>query len=76
MILSWPRATKSWLLKVYFFGWFKNALQKKTEFFFSDKTPSPGAELNSVLQQCAKALVQEALDRHSLDNITVMIIEL
>ena len=37
--------------------------------------PEPGgASYNAVLMLAAKALVKEALDRHSLDNITVMVI--
>jgi len=36
--------------------------------------PQAGASYNAVLMLAAKALVKEALDRHSLDNITAMVI--
>jgi len=38
--------------------------------------PQSGAQVNAMLLMAAKALVKEALDRRSLDNITVMIISL
>jgi hypothetical protein len=37
---------------------------------------APVRSLNEVLSLTAKALVKEALDRRSLDNVTVMIIAL
>jgi protein phosphatase PTC1 len=48
---------------------------KKEEALTAKMTEKPtGGALNDLLQHCARALVKEALDRRSLDNVTVMII--
>jgi len=42
----------------------------------TDAVAGDGPSSNDILMVAAKALVKEALDRHSLDNVTAMVISL